>query len=377
MSHRPSARSRGQATVELALGLLVLVGVLWAAIQFGELGILRLRTQQAAVSATWDATHLKLHRYGENGVSFQNLEDAKLLFKSPKRVAPATKERYGDFDGVAQRQGGQNGMKLLAARGYGLQVQCSPVGRLFAPRGGRSLRAWRRAFDQDEAPPDALACNASSKVSFGGMPGSFMEGPGGFFRAPLLAVTEVDVCGFGRGRNCSVGIPVLVDDWGLAGRMDGRRGKWESEPCYGQCARAAPRNGARPVRADNAFRNVVQAMFNQYNPGRVRSRTVNILDEYVGYSVLNDGSQKWSPVDPLGDLAFVFVGSEGQDQRGVQRRAFELQVEDVQMTSNYSGKDRDSYWKTSPFTRRYREAYRDRGRCFAGTRCDESPFKPR
>ena len=53
--------ARGQATVELALGLLIFVTVLIFGIHFAEMGFLSLKVTEASASAIWDATAYQTH----------------------------------------------------------------------------------------------------------------------------------------------------------------------------------------------------------------------------------------------------------------------------------------------------------------------------
>ena len=53
--------ARGQGTVEIALGSLLVVTVLMFGIHFGEVLFMSIKVQEAANSAQWDATSMKLH----------------------------------------------------------------------------------------------------------------------------------------------------------------------------------------------------------------------------------------------------------------------------------------------------------------------------
>ncbi len=99
-----SAR-RGQAVVELALGLTLLVPVVLLGWAFFESGLTSLKVAEAADSALWDGTADRRPAVGD-------------------AYAAAARGRYADFDGRSSTSGAQR-RTGVASTSAGLDVRCS------------------------------------------------------------------------------------------------------------------------------------------------------------------------------------------------------------------------------------------------------------
>lgn len=82
-------RARGQAVVELVLGLIVFVTILIFAIHFAEVGYLSVKVTEAAHSAIFDATGYKLHKWPR---------DTSPASSAASRAGNDAQSRYQDFD---------------------------------------------------------------------------------------------------------------------------------------------------------------------------------------------------------------------------------------------------------------------------------------
>ena len=89
---------RGQATVELALGSIVFVGVLLIGIHLAEYAQLSLKVQEAQTFAMWDASLRRVQTRGADGST--NSQPFDRTMDTVSGVAPRAQRRYADFDGV-------------------------------------------------------------------------------------------------------------------------------------------------------------------------------------------------------------------------------------------------------------------------------------
>lgn len=260
-------RARGQAATELALGLTVMVTILTSALYFADLALVRLKTQEAATSAAWDLTALRIERQ-PNGDTLARIDGA---------VSEA-RARYADFDGRTRspslRTTGtlftrQNGLALTAQAGAGVPLR--PVGFLRSVYG--DLQGVRVA--------------ASSEVRTEGLSRAFLEGARGLFAAPNLAGGTYTLRSMGPpGPANGQGLVLALGDWGLAGQS-------ESDDCT--MATCPSRNPA--------FTSLVQAAYD--------ASGVDVVPG--GASAL--GRAVWGA--PLADEDRLWLSAPGED-RGFQ-----------------------------------------------------------
>ena len=93
MTARDRRHEQGQALVEFAIVAPLIIMVLMFSIWFVELVQIKLKVQEAARYAAWEATSYKLHDY-DKGQSELN----KLSSEMTQKVAEEAMQRYGDLD---------------------------------------------------------------------------------------------------------------------------------------------------------------------------------------------------------------------------------------------------------------------------------------
>ncbi|MBL8957965.1 MAG: pilus assembly protein [Myxococcaceae bacterium] len=348
---------RGAATVELALLSLVFVTVLLFGIHFAELGALKLRVQQAGNFALWSATGDRAHRLA--GASPVFLDANALRDGQGNSPAQAARERYRDFDGT--RSAPSNRVTLATARASGLRVRCRPTALAVQPSTvpiQRLASAYRYArWGGREV--DSISCTAQARIDLVNVPSSFAEGADGLFDEPHPRRPFIDVCAFGRanGGTCPGGMPIAVDDWGLQGD-DGD----ESAECGFDCSMLGAGN--------QAYKKTVERLYENYK--QVNSTgSVNLQTFVKTLFTANPnapGLMAQVPVDER-DFRFAFIGDRGT-------REFEITTREVDVVGTGAGPTQhvDHHWATTPYSTRYRAAYRDRENCFGGLPCDKPAF---
>lgn len=193
---------RGQAIVELALGLLVFVTVLIFGIAFSETGFLSMKVHEAATAALWDTTAKPLHAH-PNRWQPRN--------RAVAEAGPEATSLYAGFDGREGKRGARRNQQVLVS-GEDLLVSCEREALI-----NTSAARWE-PFPGGEG---GMRCTASASLAFARVPTRFAEGSGGFFRLPHFdRARGLPVCALGRprqGRCGAGGYAVLLDTWGLRG----------------------------------------------------------------------------------------------------------------------------------------------------------------
>jgi hypothetical protein len=203
-STRRRAR-RGQALVELALGLIVFVTVLMFGIHFAEMGYLSVKVTEATHSAALDATAGQLHRWPENSSPART---------AAQRAGTEAAARYRDFDSRTVSNNGSSLAQVFTTI-EGLEVECSAGdGPSFQP-----FLLLRAAYSD----VGGMSCRARANIRPMGaytLPQRFLQKQeGGFFSARHYVPQDIPVCGIGRpqGGNCQGRLTMMLDDWGLSG----------------------------------------------------------------------------------------------------------------------------------------------------------------
>lgn len=198
-------QSRGQAVVELALGLLVFVTILLFGIHFAEVGYLSLKTTEAASAALFDATALKQHDWPN---------DASPASAAATSAASEAQARYQGFDGRESAAGGA-GITQLLTQGAALKVKCKTGnGPGFDPGPHTSM-----AYSDN----GGITCGSSATLESIRIPTHFVDqGTKGLFQVPHLVSRPLKVCAVGRdwGGTCQGQLAMLIDDWGLSGSKE-------------------------------------------------------------------------------------------------------------------------------------------------------------
>ncbi|MBN1203565.1 MAG: pilus assembly protein [Myxococcaceae bacterium] len=232
------ASARGQALVELALGVLVFITVLMFGIHFAEVGYMSLRVHEAAVSPLWDATALRVHQMEHRRNNIGN-------FSSFPSIAPQVKVhangRFKDFDGRRSTSGGTV-IRHVFTQLEGMQVQCEVEDRVEfdVPRSqrpgllqptpgggdwGTSIPNQNRGNPTDSVLDGiyenlgGVACAAEARIeSLPSLPAAFLEGANGFFQEQHSQAWSMKVCAVGRpaGPQCKGRYAVLLGDFAFA-----------------------------------------------------------------------------------------------------------------------------------------------------------------
>ena len=192
-------RARGQGTVELALGLTLLVPVLVLGWAFAEGAFASLKVTEAAESALWDAT-------SEQGGNLP-------------RYAADAQARYADLDGRISTSTGSTGRNGAAAKTTGLQVQCTGTT-------GVSIRT-STLLTPVLPNPGTVSCSARAETQvFGGftVPHCSTGRPNGFFGPcttdKLLALNEGNLRQYGACTVTKNGSPCENGEyWGKVKRL--------------------------------------------------------------------------------------------------------------------------------------------------------------
>lgn len=211
---RPRAATggpRGQATVELMLGLLVFVTALMFGLHFAELAHLSLKAHEATAAAVWDATAYRVERPGVDGVDPEAWYDSGRI--AAARAEAATNARYGDWDG-RQSVARDSGPSQLYTRANALTTECL---RSASRRNGFLVSATANAPRYGE--PGALSCVTQGGVSTVNLPARFLQDANeGLFSAEHLTRSAFTLCGVGRpvsGDHCRGSLNILLGDHGL------------------------------------------------------------------------------------------------------------------------------------------------------------------
>jgi len=201
---------RGQATVELALGLLVFVTVLLFGIHFAEVGWLSLKVQEAGAFAVWEATGRRTQ-----DLQAHSMAPLNQLLTPGGGLALAVTNRYEDFNGLSS----VTGPPIIGAalvRGSSLEATCAPDPSLsFVP----TTTAARVYFDQG-----GMSCQVEARLDAIRIPTQFLQNDAeGFFKADHVKPGPYRFCAVGGRDNqgCRGRLSILTNDWGLAGNAAG------------------------------------------------------------------------------------------------------------------------------------------------------------
>jgi hypothetical protein len=243
---------RGQATVELALGVLLFITVLTVGLHLAEVSWLSLKVQEAGAQAMWDATGRRMHDYAR-------MDNVAVRDASIARAEAATRARYRDYVSYGGDRGA--GARLVFSRASAPEIRCRPNSAIadWSDVESRAFEGNRPVFTQEGLRADSgLECRAQARMSPFGLPVRFHDqAQGGFFQVKNYAgPATLGICSLGTavGGECSQGYATLTDDWGLNGLAD------ESRHCSTD-PRRCPNRG---------YRRLVQAVYR------------SLMDESVG-----------------------------------------------------------------------------------------------
>lgn len=356
------ASVRGQATVELALGTLVFVTILVFGIHFAELGMMKLRVQQAAVAALWDTTGLRMHRFTSTANASAYFRSAdEMRDKNGRLPGPRAQARFKDFEGL--NEGGSSTFTQVMTRGSQLNVDCSPTQVSALPTGGafKHLRVAYSPANAGGREVDGMQCSADARIEVWGMPTSFLEGSrDGFFQVKHVLQPRIKVCAFGRasGGRCLGTVSMALDDWGLAG-SDKDYGE-ELEECREDCQFEGKGN--------QAYRLTVKRLYDEYNTYETQDFSIPL---FIRSLFTQDPAVPELANVPVDERSFrmVFAGEAGSEIDGkTEPFAFKTHEQDTRQVFDFG-------WATTPYADAYKDAYQRRGECFLGAPCDRSFFE--
>ena len=210
---------RGQATVELALGSIVFVGVLMIGIHLAEYAQLSLKVQDAQTYAMWDASGRRVQSRGLGGDT--TLQPFRRTLDTVTGSGARAGQRFADFDGLDSSSNGNVIIRALT-KGSGVKVACEQEDSL---RFQASPTARPVLFEQG-----GLRCTSSAEIRAINIPTSFLQrDEGGFFKERIARQTPIPVCGMGLPVNgqCKGSLALLTNDWGLANE--------ETDECKNGC----------------------------------------------------------------------------------------------------------------------------------------------
>ena len=273
---RGATRNTGQATVELALGSIVFVGVLLIGIHMAEYAQLSLKVQDAQTFAVWEASGRRVQTRELSGMTTDYPFTRTL--DTVSGVAPLATRRFADFNGLDDTSNG-NVITRALTQGSGVSVKCevdlsmkflaSPTARVvMLDRGG-------------------LRCSSSAEVKAINVPRRFLQrDTGGFFNQSIVRRDPIPVCGMGLpvNGNCRGSLAILTNDWGLANE--------ETEECKNTCS-------------VSAYRGEVKQMY-----GGGFTKAVDFATQFAGAPPTSPNEFQFSYSGVESDM-LDFVGGEG------------------------------------------------------------------
>lgn len=230
--------TRGAATVETVLGVLVLVPVLLYGIHFSELGIVSMKVTEAGAAPLWEATAYPMHITGApssyepmlQAAIFESNVSAHLRYRGnfDGRVSALTTDRSGRLQGALQYTQAFTAAGMLAVRcassraATGPSLEYAPffISPTLPDNGGMACRSEAAAFN--------LIPNVFNEDAAGGglSSASMKEGAANRVGIGLCSVGRPD----GLFGPCAGAFSMMMDDWGLASAEFPTGGK-ESDIC--------------------------------------------------------------------------------------------------------------------------------------------------
>ena len=289
--NRSPARPGGQATLELALGMIVFVTVLLFGIHFAEVGYLSLKIHEAAVSPLWDSTALRVHRMRPNP---SKIGDFSTFSSIPTQVMGDANARYSDFDGRRSTASARTSIDQVFTRVDGLQVRCQQETRVQfdLERGPLPLMHAPQSGDFSDVPPQpagdpkqsilegvyenkgGVSCSAEAHLeTLPRLPARFLEGANGFFTQQHGKRLNMKACSLGRatGGKCQGSYGILLGDFAFA-----------DTDVSGQCP-LQPEKPDVPCGENTPYYYAAMKVYD--NDGRAAGRAASAFAEFfVGYS---------------------------------------------------------------------------------------------
>lgn len=213
----PHGAPRGQATLELALGMLLFITVLAFGIHFAEVGYLSMRVQQAAAFAIYDATGQRVHNEGDNWGPGGNMYGVAGLSTSEAR------KRFRDFEALTGGDHNAAPVTHVFTSIDQMQIQCTNENSISYSTSPPLLGLLTpNPFDGSRG---GLKCTASATVNLTpAFPRNFFDGEWGLRTANYAGSrTSYRVCATPRAANGNCGqFGILLGDFSLQGPTESR-----------------------------------------------------------------------------------------------------------------------------------------------------------
>lgn len=237
---RKSAASRGAATVETTLGILVLIPVIFYGIHFTELIVASTKVTEATAAPIWDATAYPMHITGvpSSYEYFKTLSITKPAESATIRYRLAMDGRFRAWTDAITRATatgtiGAGFTELFTIAGE-TEVRCAPSD---AVTGAPELEYSPTLVGRVIPDTRGMACQGQA-FARNVMPRSFYDvESGGLFNEPLnrYDASLIRLCPIGYpagiGGPCIGSFSMLTDDWGLASAKYPTTGSSEADDC--------------------------------------------------------------------------------------------------------------------------------------------------
>lgn len=239
-------RTRGQATVELALGTVVFVPILLIGIYFAEYGQLALKVQDAQAYTVWESTGRRVQERRGGTVVATPLG---ATLDPGSGIAPIAQLRFGDFNGLDSVR--RDIITQALTRGSNMEIACTEDRALDFPAQGVVQRTVLNR--------GGLSCKASAKITAINIPRLFAG-------KEIFSLEPVTVCGMGlpTSGQCLGKLAILTNDWGFDEEIaackntcsggtyhDAVKAMWT--PGYGAALAFAARYAGTPESSPNDF----------------------------------------------------------------------------------------------------------------------------
>ncbi len=200
-------RVSGQAAVEMALGMLVMVTILMFGVHFGEIGYLGAKLHEASAAALWDSTAYRTHTVTPVASDFAGSPsyDSAPAVAAVQNTSNAfsAAARYQDFDGRTSE--GTSGAPAMALTSAGLiKTTCAKAG------------TYALGFPSPYGEPGGITCSATADISVANISTNFVDQSHGFFGENQVLRKVSTLCSSGRFTAGSCGtMQMLLGDDGL------------------------------------------------------------------------------------------------------------------------------------------------------------------
>lgn len=310
---------RGQATLELSLGALLTVTLIFGALYFGELTFIGMKLTEAGSHSVYEASGLRIHSFQNptGGAVYRPLSDVKTALKP----GGALVREYEDLDGMSDVTDGSGYQLGWTATSQvvnkcrsdsSIRFRIPNRARPYRP-GARpdpywgSVRNQARSFFRDVG---GFSCTSSASVDAINIPQTFMErgGANGFFKRDHWTAQPVTLCAFGRasGGKCRGELGILLGDWSLGAG----RGSNQNMSVRLRDNDPGPRGGSPAKGGNKPYYAMVRALVNDNGSKADAVSRGRAASRFATWANAEGMNPKKSPHDESA-FRMSFVGVEG------------------------------------------------------------------